>query len=67
MVPLENETVEEVVHRALEAQDADESWLEDRELIQRKIGRGLAQLDAGEGIPAEVAKARTPEKKGGVA
>ena len=57
-------TVEEVVHHALEAQDADETWLEEnRELIRKKIKRGLAQLEAGKGISAEEVWAKMQEQK----
>ena len=57
-------TVEEVVHRALEAQNADEIWLEDnRDAVREKIARGLAELERGEGIPADTARALLREQK----
>jgi hypothetical protein len=47
------ESVEEILLDALETQGERESWLrEDRGAIDEKIGRGLAQLDRGEGIDA---------------
>jgi antitoxin ParD1/3/4 len=57
-------TAEEVVHRALEAQEAEEEWLDvNRELIRRKIEQGVAELDRGEGIPADSVKALMLERK----
>jgi antitoxin ParD1/3/4 len=52
-------TAEEVIHDALAAQAAETAWLEEnKELVNRKIARGLAQLDRGEGIAGEVAQER---------
>lgn len=45
-------SVEEVLQRLLETQEEQDRWLqENREAINAKIGRGIAQLDRGEGIP----------------
>lgn len=44
--------VEEVLVRLLETQEEQDRWLlENRELIDAKIRRGIEQLDRGEGIP----------------
>lgn len=57
-------SVEEIIHRALETLDADETWLqESRDIITAKIERGLAELDRGEGISGEESRARLQEKK----
>lgn len=57
-------SVDEVIHNALTSQDAEESWLrENREAINGKIARALTQLDSGEGIPGDSARARLQEKK----
>jgi antitoxin ParD1/3/4 len=48
------ESVEEVLFDALELQGEREAWLqENKEAINAKIERGLAQLDRGEGIPGD--------------
>jgi hypothetical protein len=45
-------TVEEVLVRLLETQEEQDRWLlENRDAINTKIGRGMDQLDRGEGIP----------------
>jgi antitoxin ParD1/3/4 len=45
------ESVEDVLFDALEIQREREAWLqENKEAINAKIERGLAQLDRGEGI-----------------
>lgn len=47
-------SVEEVLQRLLETQEEQDRWLaENREAIDAKIGRGIAQLDRGEGIPED--------------
>jgi len=59
-------SVEEVLLRLLDTQEEQDRWLlENREEINAKIRRGIAQLDRGEGIPedqidAHLAKLRTP-------
>ena len=45
------ESVEDVLFDALELQGEREAWLQNnKEAINAKIARGLAQLDRGEGI-----------------
>jgi len=47
-------SVEEVLLRLLDTQEEqDRSLLENREEINAKIRRGMAQLDRGEGIPED--------------
>ena len=44
-------SVEEVLLRLLETQEEQDRWLlENREIINAKIRRGIEQLDRGEGI-----------------
>ena len=44
-------SVEEVLLRLLETQEEQDRWLlENREIINAKIKRGIEQLDRGEGI-----------------
>jgi antitoxin ParD1/3/4 len=58
------QSVDEVIHDALTSQDAEESWLEEnRKVINEKISRGLAQLNSGQGISGDVARARLQERK----
>jgi antitoxin ParD1/3/4 len=57
-------SVEEVIHDALASQDAETEWLvENKEVINEKIERGIAQLDRGEGVTGEVAKAHLQQRK----
>ena len=54
----------EVIQRALESLEAEESWFEaNKQDIQAKIARGLEQLDRGEGIPGSESRARLQKKK----
>lgn len=47
-------SVEEVLTHLLETQEEQDRWLlENREAIDAKIRRGIAQLDRGEGIPED--------------
>jgi hypothetical protein len=47
-------SVEEVLLRLLETQEEQDRWLlENREIINAKIKRGIEQLDRGEGIPED--------------
>ena len=47
-------SVEELLARLLETQEEQDRWLlENREAIDAKIRRGVAQLDRGEGIPED--------------
>jgi hypothetical protein len=44
-------SVEEVLLRLLETQEEQDRWLlENREIVNAKIRRGIEQLDRGEGI-----------------
>jgi antitoxin ParD1/3/4 len=57
-------TIDEVIHDALTSQNAEEDWLQkNKEAINSKIARGLAQLDSGEGISGDLARARLQERK----
>ncbi|MFZ0859700.1 MAG: hypothetical protein WB781_06890 [Candidatus Sulfotelmatobacter sp.] len=52
-------SIEELLAHLLETQEEQDRWLlENREDINAKIGRGLAQLDRGEGIPEDQLDAR---------
>lgn len=47
-------SVEDVLARLLETQEEQDRWLlENREVIDAKIRRGIEQLDRGEGIPED--------------
>lgn len=53
------ESVEDVLFDALEMQGEREAWLqENKEAINLKIERGLAQLDRGEGISGDGLRGR---------
>jgi antitoxin ParD1/3/4 len=55
---------DEVIGRALEVLNAEDKWLQaHRRTVDDKIGRGLQQLDRGEGIPGEQARAALQERK----
>ena len=57
-------SVEEVLHDALAAQDAEAEWLIDNKVvINEKIARGVAQLDRGERVSGDVAHARLQRRK----
>lgn len=59
-------SLEEVIHDALASQDAETDWLaQNQDAIDEKIGRGIAQLDRGEGVLGEVARARLQQRKTG--
>lgn len=58
------ESVEDVLFDALEIQREREAWLqENKEAINAKIGRGLAQLERGEGIPGDKLRSRLEADK----
>ena len=58
-------SVEEVIHDALAAQDAEAEWLIDNKVaITEKIARGVAQLDRGEGVSGDVARAAPTPQSG---
>jgi Arc/MetJ-type ribon-helix-helix transcriptional regulator len=57
-------SVAEVIHDALASQDAETEWLaENKDAINEKIARGIAQLDGGEGVSGEAARARLQQRK----
>ena len=57
-------SVEEVIHDALAAQDSETEWLiENKVAINGKIARGISQLDRGEGVSGDVARARLRRRK----
>src|SRR6202035_2684591 len=57
-------SVEEVLLRLLDTQEEQDWWLlENREAINAKIRRGIAQLDRGEGIPEDELDAHLAELK----
>jgi antitoxin ParD1/3/4 len=58
------ESVEDVLFDALEIQREREDWLQqNKDAIDAKIERGLAQLDRGEGIPADKPRSRLENDK----
>ena len=58
------ESVEDVLFDALEIQAERETWLqENKEAINAKIERGLAQLDRGEGRPGDELRKRLEADK----
>jgi len=58
------ESVEDVLFDALEIQAERETWLqENKEAINAKIERGLAQLDGGEGRPGNELRKRLEADK----
>jgi antitoxin ParD1/3/4 len=58
------ESVEDVLIDALEIQREREAWLqENKDAINAKIERGLAQLDRGEGLPGDGLPARLSADK----
>lgn len=58
------QSVEEVIHDALASQAAETGWLmENTEAIDEKVARGIAQLDRGEGVTGDVARARLQQRK----
>jgi hypothetical protein len=58
------DSVEEVIFRALEAQDEREDWLQDnKDAINERIELAMAQLDHDEGIPGDELRARLEKRK----
>ena len=58
------ESVEDVLFDALEMQSEREVWLqENKEAINAKIERGLAQLDRGEGLTGDQLRTRLAADK----
>ena len=57
-------TPEQFIGRALEVLSLEDAWSrERRQEIDEKIARGLAQLDRGEGIPGDQARATLQDRK----
>ncbi|MFN0102374.1 MAG: type II toxin-antitoxin system ParD family antitoxin [Bryobacteraceae bacterium] len=58
------QNIDEVIYRALESQDAEESWLQlhNRE-VSEKIARAIAEADRGECMAPEHSRALLEEKK----
>ena len=57
-------TVDEIIHRALETLELEESWLvANKEFINEEIDSGLAELDRGEGETEEQVRAWMAEQK----
>ena len=57
-------SVEEVLLRLLDTQEEQDRWLqENKDAIDAKLRRGIAQLDRGEGIPEERVDAYLKELK----
>jgi Arc/MetJ-type ribon-helix-helix transcriptional regulator len=57
-------SVQEVIHHALQVQDAEESWLAlHKREVGDKIERAMEEFDRGGGIPASQVRQRLPELK----
>ena len=53
------EDVQEVIHRALQAQDAEEAWLElHKKEVREEIEQAIDEFDQGGGIPASEVRQR---------
>ena len=58
------QSAEQFVERAIQLlHDEERLFQENKDAIHQAIGRGLAQLDRGEGIPGDVSRARLQERK----
>lgn len=58
------QSVEEVIHRALETQAAEESWLAlHRREVGEKLERAMEEFDRGGGIPSSQVRQRLRELK----
>ena len=56
--------VQEVIHHALQVQDAEEAWLElHKREVGEKIEQAIAEFDQGGGIPASQIRRRLQEMK----
>jgi Arc/MetJ-type ribon-helix-helix transcriptional regulator len=54
----------QVIERALEVLRSEDEWLtENKEVIDEKIGRAIAQLDRGEGIAGDELPRRLEKRK----
>jgi hypothetical protein len=59
-----DDAAEEVIHRALESLQAEESWLQkDKAAIHEKIERGFGQFELGEGLNKEESFSELEAKK----
>ena len=59
-------SIDDVIHRALQSLATEEVLFQaHKEAIHHKIGRGLAELDRGEGLSGEASRAKLQEKKTG--
>jgi hypothetical protein len=57
-------SIDEAMDRLLRRKEEQDRWLlENGESVNAKIQRGLEQLDRGEGIPADDARARLKTRK----
>jgi antitoxin ParD1/3/4 len=57
-------SAEEVIHDALAVQEAESAWLEEnKDQINQKISRGISQLDRGEGVDGDTARARLQRRE----
>ena len=57
-------SVEEALNRLLQTQEEQDRWLMDnREVINARILRGIEQLDRGDGIPGDEAWERLQKRK----
>ena len=57
-------TVQEVIHHALQVQDAEEAWLElHKQEVGEKIEKAIAEFDRGGGIPRSGVRSRLQEMK----
>jgi Arc/MetJ-type ribon-helix-helix transcriptional regulator len=55
---------DEVIERALEVLRSEDEWLSrNKGAINQKIEKAIAQLDRGEGIPAEELRGRLDQRK----
>jgi putative addiction module CopG family antidote len=55
---------DEVIERALEVLRSEDQWLSrNKDAINRKIERAIAQLDRGEGIPGDELRGRLGKRK----
>ena len=58
------QSVEDFIERAIQALHEEEDLLwESKDAIHQEIGRGLAELDRGEGMPGDISRARLQQKK----
>jgi len=58
------QSAEEVIHDALASQEAEAAWFrENQDAVDAKIRRGIEQLERGEGVPGDIARARLQQRK----